>query len=452
MKPTVRAAKLNVMSSVHPTDHLARQDGGALWHPFADMGAVAAGGAFVIDRAEGVHVWDEDGRRYIDASAALWYANLGHGREEIAAAVAAQLRKLDAYSIFGDYANRPAMELADRLATLAPTPGSKVFLASGGGDVIDSAAKVARQYFVRTGRPGKTHLIGRSHGYHGTHGYGTSVGGIETNTANWGPLMPGTSTVAHDDAQALEDEILRIGPDRVAAFFCEPVIGAGGVHLPPDGYIEQVAAICRRYDVLFVADCVISGFGRLGTWLGIDRWPVQPDMIALAKGVSNGVLPLGALIVAADVAAPFFTGTPGAPVFRHGATYAGHPVCCAAALAALDLYEAEDLIPQGRRLEGDLAASLRTVADHELVAEVRSGLGLLAGIDMRDDVLAAAPDAVVRLQRACREAGILVRPLGKGVAVSPPLTIGPDELEEIGVGIRAGVDAVAASLPVGSVA
>lgn len=424
---------------------------GALWHPFADMGAVA-GAPFLLARAEGCHVWGTDGRRYLDATAALWYANLGHGRTEIAAAISAQLGRLDSYSIFGDYANAPSEALAERLAALAPAPGAKVFLGSGGGDAIDTAAKLARGFFQQQGEPQRVHLISRRHGYHGTHGYGTSLAGIPANGDGWGPLVGDTSVVAHDDAGALEEEILRVGADRVAAFFCEPVIGAGGVHLPPDGYIEQVATICRRYGVLFVADSVISGFGRLGTWLGIDRWPVQPDMIALAKGVSNGVLPVGALIVAADVAAPFFTGGPGAPVFRHGATYAGHPVCCAAALAALDLYEAEDLIPQGQRLEGDLSASLRTVADHELVAEVRSGLGLLAGIDLREDVFAAAPDAVVRLQRSCREAGILVRPLSRGVAVSPPLTVGRAELDEIGVGLRAGLDAVAASLPIGSVA
>lgn len=431
------------MSRDLPTTPAPSQNDSALWHPFADMGAVASEGGFVIDRAEGVHVWDEDGRRYIDASAALWYANLGHGREEIAEAVAAQLRKLDAYSIFGDYANRPAMELADRVAALAPTPGSKVFLASGGGDVIDTAAKVARQYFVRTGRPEKTHLIGRNHGYHGTHGYGTSVGGIETNTANWGPLMPGTSSVAHDDAQALEAEILRVGPERVAAFFCEPVIGAGGVRPPAEGYIEAVAAICREHDVLFIADCVICGFGRLGTWLGIDRWPVEPDMITTAKGLSSGTVPIGALVVAERVAEPFFTGKRGAPVLSHGATYAGHPVAAAAALASLDLYERDGLIPRGRELERPLADALEGLLDHPLVAEVRAGTGLLGGVDLVPEAL-AAPGAGGAWQRGARAAGVLVRPLGTGVAVSPPLTVTVEQIGEIADGLRQGLQAVEA--------
>ena len=426
---------------------------GALWHPFADMGAVA-GAPFVIVRADGCRVFDEDGRGYLDATASLWYSNLGHGRPEIADAVSGQLRRLDAYSIFGDYANEPALALAERLAALAPSPGSKVFLGSGGGDAIDTAAKVARAYFQQRGERERVHLIVRRHGYHGTHGFGTSLAGIEGNAVGWGPLLTDTSVIAHDDAQALEAEILRVGPARVAAFFCEPVIGAGGVQLPPDGYVEAVAEICRRHGVLFVADCVICGFGRLGTWLGIDRWPVRPDLITLAKGISNGALPLGALIVAPHVAEPFFTGAPGAPVLRHGATYAGHPVCCAAALAALDLYEAEGLIERSRALEGELAACLQAGAAHELVAEVRAGLGLLAGVELREEVLAAAPGAAGLLQRACREAGVLVRPLGRGIAVSPPLIVGSQELEEIGRAIVRGLDAIApqvlATAPAGS--
>src|SRR5689334_16466578 len=260
------------------------------------MGAVEAA-PFLLERAEDVWVWDEQGRRYLDATASLWCANVGHGRPEIADAVARQLRTLDTYSTFADFANGPAMDLADRLAALAPTAGWRVFLGSGGGDVIESAAKIARAFFQQTGEPQRVHLIAREHGYHGTHGYGTSLGGIEANLSGWGPLDPAVSHVPHDSAEALEAEIARVGPEGVAAFFCEPVIGAGGVRLPSDGYLEAVADVCERAGVLFVADCVISAFGRLGTWLGIDRWPVEPDMVVLAKGITGGTLPLGALLV-----------------------------------------------------------------------------------------------------------------------------------------------------------
>lgn len=427
---------------------MAVERGQALWHPFADMGAVEAA-PFVLDRAEDVWVWDEHGRRYLDATASLWCANAGHNRPEIAEAVQRQLRMLDTYSIFGDFANRPAMDLADRLAALAPTPGSRVFLGSGGGDAIDTAAKLARIHFQLTGETQRVHIVAREHGYHGTHGFGTSVGGIAPNAIGWGPLVPDVSRVPHDSADALAGEIERVGPERVAAFFCEPVIGAGGVRLPPEGYIEAVADVCARYDVLFVADCVVGAFGRLGTWLGVDRWPdVRPDLITLAKGISGGVLPVGAVIVAPHVAEPFFTGAPGAPVLRHGPTYAGHPTCCAAALATLDVYERDGLIERGRTLERPLADALRPLESHPLVAEVRAGLGLLGAVELSEEARAADPGAVSRLTHACREEGLLVRTLADGVAVSPPLTIEPRQIEEIGTGIAAGL-AVLERAPLG---
>jgi adenosylmethionine-8-amino-7-oxononanoate aminotransferase len=405
------------------------------------MGSVARERMTLV-RAKGVWVWDEGGRRYLDGTASLWCANLGHGRGEIAAVARRQLEELDSYSTFGDYANEPAVELAGRLSTLAPTAGSKVFLGSGGGDMIDTAAKLARRYHAERGEPARMHLIGREHGYHGTHGVGTSVGGIPANASGFGTLVPDAATIPHDDAEALEREILRIGAANVAAFFCEPVIGAGGVRLPPPGYVERVAGICRAHGVLFVADCVICGFGRLGTWFGIDRWPVQPDLITLAKGITGGALPLGALLVAPHVAEPFFTDEPGAPVFRHGATYAGHPTCCAAANVALDIYEREGLIERGRALEGVLADALAPLADDSLVAEVRAGLGLLAGIELTEEARAADPGIVTRWQLACREAGVLVRPLAAGIAVSPPLVVQEREIAQLAEGLAQGLRAL----------
>ncbi|MEA5358321.1 aspartate aminotransferase family protein [Amycolatopsis sp., V23-08] len=411
----------------------------ALWHPFADMGAVD-GDRMVITRGAGSYVWDDGGRRYFDATASLWYANFGHGRPEITEAVTKQLQALDSYNLFGYNANEPAIELADRVAELAPTPGSKVFFGSGGGDVIDTAVKLARAYFAQTGRPEKVHVIGRTQGYHGTHGFGTAVGGIPANAAGVGPQPPEFSHVPFDDAGALEAEIQRVGADQVAAFFCEPVIGAGGVLLPPDGYIEAVAEICRRHDVLFVADCVIAAWGRLGTWFGIDRWPVQPDMITTAKGITGGTIPLGALVVAPRVAEPFFTGTPGAPIFRHGATYAGHPVACAAGLATLDIYERDGLIPRGRELEKPLADAVSGVNDHPLVKEVRAGLGFLAAVELTAEVMDADPGAPVKLQRACRDEGVIVRNLGRGIAVSPPLVAAEPELDLLATALPKALD------------
>ena len=269
----------------------------AFWHPFADMAAVSQH-ELVIERGEGVWVYDTHGTRYYDATASLWYANIGHGRAEVADAVASQLRTLEAYHTFGDMANRPANELCTRLAELAPIDDAKIFLTSGGGDSIDAAAKLARRHFINLGQPERMHLISRTQGYHGTHGFGTSLGGIEPNVVNWGPLVPQVSTVPFDSLAALEAEIAKVGPDKVAAFFCEPVVGAGGVLLPPEGYIQGVADLCAEHGILLVIDSVICGFGRLGTWFGIERWPdVTPDMITFAKGVTSGYIPLGGVVV-----------------------------------------------------------------------------------------------------------------------------------------------------------
>jgi adenosylmethionine-8-amino-7-oxononanoate aminotransferase len=405
------------------------------WHPFADMGAVSRA-ELVIERGEGVYVYDTEGNRYLDGTASLWYANLGHGRAEIADAVAAQMKTLEAYSTFGDFGNKPANELCERLAKLAPMEDARVFLGSGGGDAIDTAAKIARRHWVLRGQPERVHLISRTQGYHGTHGFGTSIGGIEANVTNWGPLVSGVSSVQHDSLEALEAEILRVGPDRVAAFFCEPVIGAGGVFPPGPGYIEGVADLCAEHGVLLVIDSVICGFGRLGTWFGIERWEdVRPDLITFAKGVTSGYLPLGGVVVSGEVAAPFFD-EPGGPMLRHGATYAGHPSVCAAALAVLDIYERENIIPRGRELEGELTDALAGLADHPAVTEVRSGCGLLAAVALRD------PSDVPKVAAGAREAGVLLRPLLGGLAVSPPLVVERSHLDELAEGFRAGLDRV----------
>jgi putrescine---pyruvate transaminase len=412
------------------------------WHPFADMGSVSQS-ELLIERGEGVWVFDVEGNRYLDGTASLWYANLGHGRGDIADAVAAQMRKLEAYSTFGDFGNRPANEVCERLAAVAPMDDARVFLGSGGGDAIDTAAKIARRHWILAGQPERTHLISRTQGYHGTHGYGTSIGGIEANVTNWGPLVGGVSAVQYDSLQALEAEILRVGPDRVAAFFCEPVLGAGGVHPPPAGYIEGVADLCAEHGVLLIIDSVICGFGRLGTWFGIERWEdVRPDLITFAKGVTSGYLPLGGVVVSGKVAAPFFD-SPGGPMLRHGATYAGHPTVCAAALAVMDIYERESVLTRGRDLEGPLADALGTLADHPAVGEVRAGCGLLGAVQLAPDVLEHDGAAVANVAQGAREAGVLLRPLLGSLAVSPPLIVEPSHLEQIADAIRVGLDTLA---------
>jgi adenosylmethionine-8-amino-7-oxononanoate aminotransferase len=412
----------------------------AFWHPFADMGAVSKS-ELLIERGEGPWVFDADDNRYLDGTASLWYANLGHGRAEIADAVAAQMKRIEAYHTFSDLSNRPANELCEALAARAPMPNAKVFLTSGGGDSIEVAAKLARRHFLQQGQPERVHLISRTQGYHGTHGFGTSLGGIEANVTNWGPLVPQVSTVPFDSLPALEEEIRRVGPDKVAAFFCEPVIGAGGVHVPPEGYIQGVADLCAEHGILLVIDAVICAFGRLGTWFGVERWPdVKPAMITFAKGVTSGYLPLGGVVVNESVSAPYFEA-PGGPMFRHGATYAGHPSVCAAALATLEIYESEDIIRRGRDLEQPLHDALKPLAEHPGASEVRGGLGFLAAVSVAAD---ADPGAAARLAAGARKAGVLVRPLLGGVAVSPPLICEQEHIDLLAQAIKAGLDAVTA--------
>jgi putrescine aminotransferase len=410
----------------------------SFWHPFAAMGAVRRS-EFVITRGEDVWLWDDAGRRYLDATASLWCVNAGHGRAEIADAVAAQMRELATYQTFADVANPPALELTRRLAALAPVPGAKVFLVSGGGEAIDTAAKIAREYFARTGQPERTVLISRRHAYHGTHGFGTALGGMPANRLA-APFVPDVVQAEWDDPAALEAEIERVGPERVAAFFAEPVIGAGGVLPPPPGYVERVREICSRHGVLFVADSVICGFGRLGDWFGLDRFGVEPDLITFAKGVTSGYVPLGGVVAHERVAAPFFAD--GAPAFRHGPTYAGHPTACAAALANIDVMEREGLLKRADVLEGSLHAAVRSLADHPLVAEARGGTGALAAIELDPQRLAADPALPAAVARAARDRGVLVRPMISAIAVSPPLTMTDEHVELLVDALRGGLDAV----------
>ncbi|MGW4586746.1 aminotransferase family protein [Amycolatopsis thermoflava] len=412
----------------------------ALWHPFSDM-AVVREDEFVLERGEDVWVYDAAGNRYLDATASLWYANAGHGRAEIADAAAEQMRKLAGYSIFGDFTNEPARALAGRLAGLAPMPDAKVFLTTGGGEAIDSAVKIARRYHVVQGQPERVHVISRTNSYHGTNGIGTGVAGIEANRTGFGEILPSSSRVAYDSVDALRDEIRRVGPERVAAFLFEPVIGAGGVLAPPEGYVQGVVDVCREYGVLVIADAVICGFGRLGTWFGVERWGVEPDLITFAKGVTSGYLPLGGVVVHGRVAEPFWarSGT----TLRHGATYSGHPACCAAALANIDILERDNLLQRGQLLESELAAALQPLAAHPLVREVRAGVGLLAAVELQPDLFELLPSAVADLSLLIRQRGVLTRTLAKALAVSPPLTIQRPEINEIAQAFAAGLDELA---------
>ncbi len=394
---------------------------------------------FIVDRGEGIYVYDESGRRYLDAAASLWYMNVGYGRTEIIDAMAEQMRKLPAFHAFIDYGTRPAIDLADRIASVSPDPGSKVFFGSGGSDAVDTAAKMTRRYFNAIGQPERTVFISREWAYHGMHPYGTSLGGMEPNRAGYGgDLVTDIVIVPHDDAEAVEKAIDHAGADRIAGIFVEPVIGAGGVRPVEESYFGAVQELVRNAGGLYVSDEVITGFGRVGDWFAANKYGLEPDLITFAKGVTCGYAPLGGVIASPKVAAPFFD-TPGL-MFRHGYTYSGHTTACVAGLVVMDILEREGLLARAAELEDELYQVLLPLEELPVVDHVRRGVGALAAVQM-----AVGEDETLpyRAAASCREAGVLTRAVGGGgLQVSPPLIMTPDQVSEMASLFRVGLEAM----------
>jgi putrescine---pyruvate transaminase len=414
------------------------------WHGFADM-HVVKDAELVLRSGEGVWVTDVDGRRYLDSTAALWYCAVGFGRAEIADAVADQLRRLAAYSSFGAYTTEPTVQLAERLSALAPIDDAVAFFTSGGSEAIDTAAKLTRRYWDVLGRPEKRVIISREHSYHGMAAFGTSLAGIPGNKAGYGgELVDDVLHVGAHDLDELE-RILSGGASEIAAFIAEPIIGAGGVIPPIEGYWERVAELCARYDVLLIADEVITAFGRLGTWWGSQRYGIQPDMITFAKVVTSGYMPLGGVLVGPRVRAPFWDDPIPGATFMHGYTYSGHAAACAAAIANLDIIERENLVGRVRDLEPVMAREIGRLANAPLVGELRT-IGLTAAVELAPDVLADDPGIVNRVVLAARGNGVLTRVLrGRALHVSPAFVISEDELRFLVDGLGAALSELAAA-------
>lgn len=409
---------------------------GSLWHPFAEMYSVQDK-PFVIERGEGCYVFDSSGNRYLDATAGLWFANLGYGRLDVADAVRNQIGKLFAYHTFTDFATAPTLVLANRIAARSPDQGSKVFFTSGGSDAVDSGAKLIRRYHNLTGSPERTVIIAREWAYHGMHAYGTSMAGIEPNLSGYGEMVGDVIVVPYDDVDGVEKAIDHAGAERIAGIFCEPVIGAGGVRPVSIDYLTSVRDLVRRAGGLFVSDEVITGFGRLGNWFASNRFNLDPDLILFAKGVTAGYQPLGGLVVSPKVAAPFFDQA--GIVWRHGYTYSGHATACAAGLEVLRIYEEEGIFERALQLESELETAMQILIGVGPAVGLRAGTGAMAALqlDPADATLAG------RVAAASRNAGVITRAIaGNGLQISPPLIFTPSQINEMVEGLRTGLRSI----------
>ena len=401
--------------------------GPALWSAQAHMPSVL-GRQLIVESGEGSYIHTTDGRRLFDGTAGLWHANVGHGHPALAAAAHAQMRKLETYHVFGRFLNDQALKLAERLAGLSPIKNPKVILNSGGSDAIDVACKLARRHWQRAGQPTKTVILSRQHGYHGLHAFGTSIAGLDFNREGYGTdsLVPETRRVPVHDIDALTETIAEIGADNIAAIVTEPIQGTGGVNPPVPGYLESLQRLCRKNDIVFILDEVITGFGRTGVMFAAERYSLQPDLITFAKGVTSGYAPLGGVLVAPALWEPFYVNDAATPIFRHGATYAGHATACAVAIANLDVLEADNLIPRVADLEQVLASHLKQLAaQRPSVTGVRVA-GFLGGITVREDI------AVEHVADELIDLGFVARPLrGNTLQLSPPFITTDDELAEM---------------------
>ncbi|MGH2476369.1 MAG: aspartate aminotransferase family protein [Candidatus Limnocylindrales bacterium] len=413
------------------------------WHGFADMHLVKDA-ELVFRSGDGVWIETTDGRRFIDATAALWYCAVGYGRSEIADAVAEQLIRLPAYSSFGSFTTEPTVQLAARLAALAPIDDAVVFLGSGGSDAVDTAAKLARRYWDVQGKPGKRVIVSREHGYHGMHAWGTALAGIPGNKAGYGgDIIEEVMTVGANDTESLGALFEGRGAE-IAAFIGEPVIGAGGVYPPEPSYWAEVQRLCREHDVLLIADEVITGFGRTGVLWGSQRYGIEPDLITFAKVVTSGYQPLGGVIVGSRVQAPFWEGSAAGPMFVHGYTYSGHAAACAAAMANLDIIEREGLVARVAGIEAGFDRAVRRLEAAALVGEIRT-VGLTAAVEVDRARLDADKGIPARVVGAALRHGVATRVLGgRAIHLSPAFTITDGEIDTLIDGLGAAFEDVAA--------
>ncbi|MEQ6291557.1 aspartate aminotransferase family protein [Vogesella sp. GCM10023246] len=436
-------------------------DNARFWHPMLHPNEMQRREPIRIVRGDGCHVYDDKGHQLVDGVAGLWNVNVGHNRTEIKQAIMNQLDELEYFQLFDGISHPRAEELsATIIDMLKPEGMARVAFSSGGSDAVETALKLARQYWRVKGQPDRTKFISLKQGYHGTHFGGASVNGNTVFRRNYEPLLPGCFHVetpwtyrnpftedpeelAKICAQMLEREIQFQSPDTVAAFIAEPIQGAGGVIVPPASYWPLIREVCDKYGVLLIADEIVTGFGRSGSMFGSRLWGVAPDIMCLAKGISSGYVPLGATVVNQRVADAFAANADFGGAIMHGYTYSGHPVACAAAIANLKIVREENL-PANAAAQGEyLLSKLKPFADkYAAVGEVR-GKGLMVALDLVVDKTTREPVDPMggyanRVAEIAREHGVLVRPVGTKIILSPPLVIQQPQIDTIVAALEAG--------------
>ena len=434
-------------------------------HPFTDARALNAAGVRVITKADGVYLWDSEGNRLLDGMAGLWCVQIGYGRRELARVAAAQMEELPYYNTFFQTATPPAIDLAAKLGELTPAGLGHVFFANSGSEANDTIAKMVRRYWNLRGRPEKKTIVSRHYAYHGVTMAAASLSGLAPMHTQFDLPLPG---FVHIDApywyrhggdrdpedfgraaaRALETKIAELGAETIGAFIGEPVMGAGGVIVPPKSYWPEIQRICREHDILLIADEVICGFGRTGPWFGCETYDIHPDFMTIAKGLSSGYLPVSGVMVH-DRVAELLIAEGGE--LAHGFTYSGHPVACAVALENLRILVDEGIVDRAGAETGPyFQARLAALADHPLVGEVR-GVGMVAGIELVEDKAARRSfDEGRKVGATCRDHslanGLVMRAVRDVMVLSPPLVIGRAEIDELVTAAARALDLTARDL------
>ena len=450
-------------ASAYDTPDLWRKDRDHYLHPWTNFATFKEKGSEIIAGSEGIYVYDADGERFIDGIGGLWCVNIGHGRDEMARAIAEQVRRIGYYSNFGNLTTPPAAELAAKLAELAPANLNHVFYGTGGSMANDTAIRLVHFYFNRLGKKNKKHIISRIDAYHGSTYLAASLTGVMFDRIGFDVIedtihhIPAPNAYRRPDGESveafcdrcvadLENKIVELGPENVACFIAEPIMGAGGVIVPPPGYHARTEEVCRKYEVLYISDEVVTGFARLGHFFASEPvFELTPDIIVCAKGMTSGYLPLSGTLLSDDIYEVISVPQAEGALFTHGFTYSGHPVACAAGLKNIEIIEREDICGHVRSAGPYFEERLEGLLDLPIVGDVRGKCFMMCVENVADKESKAlfGPEVEIgeRIARHCHDRGLIIRPIGHLNVLSPPLVMSRGQIDDLVAILRASIEA-----------